>query len=256
MSLCIWCKKEVTKNTLEHIIPEALGCPEDFVLKNGEMCNSCNGNLGNIDHALVNAFDIFAFLSGVPRKKGRKPKVDNKGNFYAHHTENGAEIHSNMNKKSIVSKDGKILGGYGKSKRNVKSKTEFSGNTWKSDFSFQIGDDPKLVRALYKIGLESLVYFLGSKIVLNKSYDSIRNYVLNGDGDRKVIFKLAEDLNYKNEVQSPKVKKDVGYVVFARIATIEFVIDLTEDEVLLPDFEKILKKQLGETGWGIFPVKA
>ena len=98
MNSCIWCKKEVTANSLEHIIPEALGCPDTFVLNNYEICNECNNRFGNIDHALINAFDFFAFMSGIPRKKGKSPVISNKGNFYAHYVDGKPELHINMNK--------------------------------------------------------------------------------------------------------------------------------------------------------------
>jgi hypothetical protein len=36
MKPCIWCKKQSTsKQSIEHIIPESLGCPEAFVLMDG-----------------------------------------------------------------------------------------------------------------------------------------------------------------------------------------------------------------------------
>lgn len=255
MNLCIWCKKEVTKNSYEHIIPEALGCPDTFVLNNYEICNTCNNRFGNIDHALINAFDFFAFMSGVPRKKGKSPVISNKGNFYAHYVEGKPVIHINMNKSITTSSKGIKLGKYGKSLRNVKGEFESNEENWKVDLNFQFGDDPKLVRALYKIGLEALVYFLGKDVVSSNGYNTIRDYVLTGRGNRKVILKLTNDLKYRNEVHTPYKKEGVGYGVHIRIAYVEFFIDLTEDQSLLPDLENEFKKHYGEKGWGVFPVK-
>lgn len=255
MNDCIWCKKEVTLNSLEHIIPEALGCPDGFVLNNYEICNTCNNRFGNIDHALINAFDFFAFISGVPRKNGKSPIISNKGNFYAHYVNGKPVFHINMNKKAITLTGGPNLGRYGKSLRNVKGEFESNEETCKVNLNFQFGDDPKLVRALHKIGLEALVYFLGKDIVKANSYDPIRAYVLNGEGDRKVILKLSSDTKYRNEVYAPYVKEGVGYGVCVRIAYVEFFIDLTENESILLDLESEFKKQFGEKGWGIFPVK-
>lgn len=255
MSLCIWCKNTVTENTLEHIIPEALGCPECFILNNGEICNPCNNRFGHIDHALISAFDFQALLAGVSRKNGKKAVISNKGNFYAQQTDDGPIIHVNMNKKSVSINNKVNLGGYGKSKRNVKGSFEINGDSWGGELKFEFGDDPKLVRALYKIGLEALVYFFGAETALNEEYDTIRKFVLTGKGDLKAILTFSNDKKYRNEVYNPYEKEGVGYGICIRIANILFHIDLTKKQKLLPVLEKELIKQHGSNGWTILPVK-
>jgi len=42
---CIWCKSEHTDRSVEHIVPESLGCPRELVLRNGEVCDVCNSRL-------------------------------------------------------------------------------------------------------------------------------------------------------------------------------------------------------------------
>jgi HNH endonuclease len=62
---CIWCTKLNASTAVEHIIPEALGCPNGFVLKDGAVCESCNNNLGHLDQAVLDEFDMLVFLAGV-----------------------------------------------------------------------------------------------------------------------------------------------------------------------------------------------
>lgn len=71
---CIWCKRPVRKTNIEHILPESLGCPPQFVLQ-GCVCMSCNNSLGHVDQALLKQFEIVAFMHGVPRKGGGRRRL-------------------------------------------------------------------------------------------------------------------------------------------------------------------------------------
>ncbi|MCF6319932.1 MAG: HNH endonuclease, partial [Proteobacteria bacterium] len=75
MNKCIWCGKFNQDKDIEHIIPEALGCPKDFFLDNGVVCKKCNNNLAYLDRAVIGDFKIPAFLAGVTKKKNKSPKV-------------------------------------------------------------------------------------------------------------------------------------------------------------------------------------
>ena len=68
--ICIWCLNEFECLSTEHGIPEALGCPEDLVLRN-VMCVNCNNALGTVDQALLKQFEVVTVVYGVPRKGGR-----------------------------------------------------------------------------------------------------------------------------------------------------------------------------------------
>jgi hypothetical protein len=68
MTVCIWCLRENSSRAIEHIIPDALGCPEEFVLTAGVVCEKCNNRLGQVDQAVIADLEISAFQAGVPRK--------------------------------------------------------------------------------------------------------------------------------------------------------------------------------------------
>jgi hypothetical protein len=74
--ICIWCQKEFERLSIEHGIPQALGCPDALVMRD-VICARCNTALGMVDQALLKQFEVFTVLCGVPREKGRRPTIDN-----------------------------------------------------------------------------------------------------------------------------------------------------------------------------------
>ena len=85
--ICIWCR-ERPGTSLEHIAPDALGCPPDFVLTKG-VCTECNQKNGQLDRALLTPFEIMTVMKGIPRKKGKKPTVDGFASFASGYDANG-----------------------------------------------------------------------------------------------------------------------------------------------------------------------
>ena len=75
---CIYClDKEGSFNTVEHIVPEALGNYYEYVLPKGFVCDRCNSSLAKIDEKFTN-FTPISLLSTlfVPyTKKGNYPTV-------------------------------------------------------------------------------------------------------------------------------------------------------------------------------------
>lgn len=53
LSTCIWCRQSVKDRIPEHIIPEAIGCPDGMVLDRGEVCGECNHRLAKLDRVLA-----------------------------------------------------------------------------------------------------------------------------------------------------------------------------------------------------------
>ncbi|PHR02538.1 MAG: hypothetical protein COB31_06315 [Erythrobacter sp.] len=62
--ICIWCLNDFPKLSLEHGIPEALGCPPDLELRD-TTCAECNNRLGTIDQALLKSFEAISVMYGV-----------------------------------------------------------------------------------------------------------------------------------------------------------------------------------------------
>lgn len=253
MGICIWCKKESNSRSVEHIIPEALGCPVGFYLKEGDVCQSCNNRLSHLDQAVIDEFDIPAFMWDVPRKKNRLPGIDNRGNLIGRYINNkNKTILINMDNKAIEI-EGHRVAGYGKSKRNVRAEFEKDGTNAKISFSIEFGEGPKFVRGILKIALSSLAYFIGAKEVLSPKYDAIRDLIINNKGQRKILLKECKDISYRNQVWSPYVGNE-GYAIALRIVIVEFAVDLTPNMTIHPVLYEKTMQELGNKGWNSLPI--
>ena len=128
MTNCIWCTKANQDLAEEHIIPDALGCPSDLVLRKGKVCQSCNNRLGHLDRAVVDEFDMVAFHENIPRKGGKAPAIHSRGNVVATRCSTGSVMTFNMEKHSVKAHCGTTVGAYGKSTRNIKARLSVTGN--------------------------------------------------------------------------------------------------------------------------------
>ena len=87
-----------------------------------------------------------------------------------------------------------------------------------------------------KVAFSSLGFFHGPETVMLDKFDPVRNFVLHGDGNRKVIMFVASDDEYLNEVKPPVQDADGEYAINFRLACMEFVVDLSPGMVLFPLF--------------------
>jgi len=171
--ICIWCKKDFPKLSLEHGIPDALYCPPELVMSN-VACTKCNNGLSRVDRALVKQFEMITVIYGVPRKRGRKPTVSSWGPIRSEHRHDGPHIYLNAGPGTV-----EAMG------KPLHAATPASGITdvWikpeqgQAGYSQQIGNDPRFVPALYKIGLNLVAWKLGPEIAAGEAYDHVRSYV-------------------------------------------------------------------------------
>jgi hypothetical protein len=253
MKKCIWCLGNVVKDNIEHIIPEALGCPDRFHLV-GCVCELCNNSLGHLDQAVVDDFDIPAFMAGVRRKKGRMPQVFNRGNFVAKHTDEGPTFLINMERNEVHGKHNTHLARFGASKRNIRASFDVNGKFANIKFSTKIGESPKFVRGIYKIAFSSLAYFIGADEAVNQKYSQIRDFVRKGEGTRKIIMISPEDTQYRNQVWPPYRSIATGeYAIGFRLSMIEFIVDLTPNMTLFPSLLSQLRNA-DTLNWSYLPV--
>ena len=166
------------------------------------MCKAHNNGLGHLDQAVVDQFDVCRFENKVPTKKGKSPEVNSRGNMVAYWEDHKPVILINTGRHPISIQD-KRLGAFGGSTRNVHATGWSEGETGKMFFSFPLGNSPKFVRDIVKIAFSSLAYSIGPEKVLTDRFDPIRDFVLEGKGDRKIIWLLAGDQTYRNVVWAP-----------------------------------------------------
>jgi hypothetical protein len=150
--------------------------------------------------------------------------------------------------------DGRILGGFGKSRRNIRAKFNRFGSVGRISFDTTLGDSPKFVRGIVKIAFSSLAYFLGSELALHRSFDPIRSFVMEGIGERRVLLMQTSDVNYRNQVWPPYKNEKEEYSVVFRLASIEFFVDLSPSMSLFPAMKQKAKEIYGESGWTFLPV--
>lgn len=253
MNHCIWCKQKSSNLSVEHIIPEALGCPTGFEFTHGEVCTKCNTGLAHLDQAVIDDFDILTFIWGIPRKKGKSPIISNRGNLIGYSKLLEKCIQINMEKYPVMDANGKIIHPYGKSKRNIKANFINTGKQGKISFNTKIGENLKFTRGIIKIAFSSFAYFFSVSLALDNIFDGIRDFVIHGKGERKILLMNSIDSDYKNQVQPPLKRLSDEYLIQMRLACVEIIVDLSPNMSIMPELEKILLKTHGKEGWTIIP---
>jgi len=253
---CIWCgNSSIGKQSIEHIVPKAIGCPDGFVLKNGEVCKNCNNGMGHLDQALIGDFEIPALIAGVPRGNDKGPRVHSYGNTFAHQSAQGTELFINMDAKAIVLKNGFELGGFKGRERDLKWKLSVNGNEVKATGQFYFGKSPKVARSLYKIGLSWVAYSLGSNVARTLIQSSIGSFVKKGYPVRPVFLYSIDDPNRYRHEFSGHITKDGKLVAtsFVLAGCAKFVIDLTDDLSFSDVFYRASISMLGTESWTKLP---
>jgi len=239
--ICIWCKNNFIKLSLEHGIPEALGCPRELELRN-VACIKCNNNLSRVDLALIKQFEIFTVMYGVPRKKGRKPVVASWGPIRSEHRSDGHHIYINAG-PGVVEAMGKPLqpatAATGITDLWIKPETGLLG------FSQQIGNDPRFVPALYKIGLNLVAWHLGPQVAASDTYDHIRAFVRLEAGAPDLRAALYLEAVQPPTTQAAVVTKSGRAYPICRITILglTFLIDMAPDQKSLNDIRGVATLQ-------------
>lgn len=256
MATCIWCRGANLSSSVEHIIPEPLGCPEGYVLSDGAVCRSCNNGLAHLDQAVADDFDVLSYMAGVPRKKKRPPEIRSRGNVIGTTGPTGKEISINMERHSVKAHDGSRLAPFGRSGRNINATFEHDGRIAKSSFSVPIGQNPKFVRGIVKIAFSSLAYFLGAATALGENFDPIRVFVREGKGERPILLMSSPEGGYFNQVWPPYKSESGHYAVTFRLAIVEFCVDLSPTLDLYPLLKQKSIATYGQSGWTSLPTNA
>lgn len=237
MGLCIYCKKESANNAPpEHIIPESLGCPPEFVLRNGEVCRICNnGPLARLDSELNDTFGLPKVASIMRNKKG-KPSSVQVNNLYAENNDGHVHIHLNFEKHPIHLDNGKVLSPMQKNSFATKQKLEVINNVAALNFQIPMIRSKQTIRALHKLAFGALCYFLGRDYALQSTFDEVRAFVIYGLGERELLVQRQNSLGFGpqgHRFDSPKVGTDGEHIVPFNFFGIEMMIQLAGNMVTL-----------------------
>jgi len=159
----------------------------------------------------------------------------------------------NMENYSVRAHTGQALAPFRGSPRNIRAKVSVEGSTAAIAFDVALGATPKFVRGLTKIAFSTLTYFLGASLARGTAFDAVRSFVLEGKGNRHVLLFESQDAEYRNSAWAPYKSESDGYTVPFRIARVEFLADLTQEETELPIIEAKMREQFGDTGWCTLP---
>ncbi len=252
---CIWCGGIDVDAHLEHIVPEAIGCPPDFHLTGGVVCTRCNNGLAALDRAVVDEFDLLAFMTGVRRKGGRTPVVASRGNVRGSYVHGKPAISFNMERRAVEAHDGVRLSAFHGAPRNIAASFSLNGAVATVSGSIAFGQSPKFVRGLAKIALASVAYFLGADTARATRFDAVREFVVRGTGKRHALMRSCSDTKYRNEVWAPYQSATGDLAVSFRLGIVEFLIDLSPEEDQLPLFEAKQFEKEGANGWCVLPTR-
>jgi hypothetical protein len=234
MATCIFCRGRSDNAPPEHIIPEALGCPETAVLSHDEVCGRCNNGLAYLDQALLNSLDIPRLLVGQKGKRGRGPFVDGRRNISATVKDGELSLFINAGPGDVTLPNGRVLKAPDGTARSVVATEAISGDRIRIRIRAKLLHDPRLPRALHKIAIEAVAFFLGVDRALDRSLDVARNYALTGDGGPRKIYMLhGEHQEYRNHLWPP-YQSGRDLVVPIRLVAFEFLVDLTPAQSCLP----------------------
>ncbi|PZV36440.1 HNH endonuclease [Mesorhizobium kowhaii] len=247
---CIWCGAAAFEPSLEHILPEALGCPPGFVLAT-DICSKCNNGFGHLDRALLRQFELMTFLGNVPRKRGRTPSLDSLSSIVGRYTEGGPELHINGGPGPAEA--------FGKTLKPVQATKDFENLSFEAagglatiKFSQRFGDDPKFVRALYKIAFEVAVYWLGPGIASTPDMAAVKKFVRKGRGEFSAVLVGAFG-SQDHYFEPPYRGDDTAYLaVGMRIFGIDFVTDFDPGQRLTAKMRDRLTVH-GHQNWTILP---
>jgi tetratricopeptide (TPR) repeat protein len=207
---CIFClTTDGPFTTEEHIIPEALG-NDELVLAKGMVCDKCQTVLSELDQEFGN-WPPMAFAKiqyGFMTKKGKLPTA----------------IFDNTSLE--LTRPGHIL---------IKDKTQSvplvnesaqPGEQVKFTIEMKARvDAKKIVREVYKMGLEVAALALGHEVACSSRYEAARAFVLgNGPCPNDVLFLVRE--TPKQGIQVQFLDHETGSLVFIAIHEAVFLVNL------------------------------
>lgn len=227
--ICIWCQTDYKSLSIEHAIPEALGCPPDLILDN-IACTQCNNSLGKVDHALIKQFEILSVMFGIKRKGRRQPTIDSWSAISSAYREGGHQIYLNGG-PGTVEANGKRLPAAKKS--NGIEGTWVKPEEGRMGLSQQFGNDPLFLPSLYKVGLSLVAFHFGAEIASASAYDHVRAFVRSEYN--APFLNAALDINVdpsgRHHVSGPIVKDGREYPMFElQLLGVPFLLDMAPDQ--------------------------
>lgn len=206
-----------------------------------------------IDQALLKQFEIMTFIKGVRRKKGRAPTVEAWPSLRGRNKNGRPELSINAGPDNVDAW-GKALKPARASHGIAHLQFERDAHLGKVSFTQTFGDDPRFIRAIYKVAISSFVYHMGPELVRQTAFDAVRTFVKDGEGRFEAILinRAGCDLQ---EFMPPATNKDhSGWVVSFTIFGIQFIADLFHGQKALAKMTSMLVME-AHSNWTKLPLR-
>jgi hypothetical protein len=224
---CLWCKQAIKDKSVEHIVPEALGCPPELV-REDIACRRCNNGLGYVDQGLVRDLGMLAVMKGQTGKKGRPP-LSGWSAFGGRKGPTGPELFMNLGPGDVDTPIGKLKPAH-KSNGIFDGYMEPDGAQSRFGWKQHIGAHPHFVRAAYKVGLGLCAHFFGLAYAVQPDLDPVREFVRNGKGPFRLVM-AAGQRDDGNFFPAPSARTPSGLPCLTMcIWGVELVVDLDEQQ--------------------------
>jgi hypothetical protein len=230
--ICIWCQHDFETLSLEHGIPESLGCPDSLVLTD-VACERCNN--APVDQALLKQFEAITVMYGVRRKKGRGPTIDSWRAISSKHKADRPHIYINAG-PGVIEVEGRRL--HPAAKSNGIHGVWMEPEAGRLGFTQEFGNDPRFLPALYKIGLNLVAKHYGPTVAAGPSYDHVRAFVRGHADAPDLRAAMEKDVIFGpvTHASSPITKPGRPYPMFRiTILGVSFLIDMAPDQSNLRD---------------------
>lgn len=247
--ICIWCKKNFDKLSIEHVIPEGLACPDELV-RTDVACGPCNNSLSRVDRALVKQFELHTVIHRVPRKNGKPPMINSWKGLRSRMGANGPEMFINGG-PGAVKVAGETL--QPASKKDGVSDVWIKPDEGTAGFRQQFGNDRRFLPAIHKIGLNLIAVCKSPQIAASARYDHIRSFVrlekdavhLSAVLEKETIFGAVTGANMVEKAG----RQDPMFRIMILGTT--FFVDTSPDQSGLRDF-RATATMMGEPSY-VFP---
>ena len=252
MNRCIWCLQTDQKPSREHIVPEVLGCPSDWILSNGEVCELCNNRLGFLDRVLADEFDLLRLHVGQVGKRGKPPKITGRPNLRGERRPYGPDILVNMGRKIANHPHYGVIRPPTGNPRDVQADFSVDGSIARIRIRVQVGATKEFARAIHKIAFTWLAKAQGPGVAWRKTFSAVRDFVLCATGTRYVLGKPARQSEYHRAGTVYSWGDGCSCVEFT-ICGNSFMVDLSPRQQVLPVLVGEMSRTHGRNGWGILP---
>ncbi|MGO8990712.1 MAG: HNH endonuclease [bacterium] len=203
LAICIYCMKDSSGvRSLEHVIPEALGCKE--TLPKGYVCDDCNNYFSEMDKCvLLNRY--IALHVGAEEIRGKRGKIRRQIGERLRFPEKGAF--------EIILGPRTITPGTQKVEFELEQSKEF--------------DELLFARGIHKMAFNSYTSQFGRRDALRSRFDNLRRYVRRADRDELWPYGVRESQYKESKFIAIFHRGNPDEVVGLHILGLEFLISLT-----------------------------